>query len=110
MGQNPPIDELQSRKRLIQAKMELHRAEMFLYYNEVIAPIQNVQSKLQRFTDHPLARFAVIGGFGFMLVTGRLRMVKRLAGFIVPMLFPSMRRFLMGNAGRLAIKLFQVLR
>lgn len=110
MGQNPPIDELESRKRLIQAKMELHRAEMFLYYNEVVTPIQNIQSNLQRFTDHPIARFAVMGGLGFLLVSGRLRMVKRLAGFLIPMLFPSMRRFLVGNAGRLAIKLFQALR
>ena len=110
MGQNPPIDELQARKRLIQAKMEIHRAEMFLYYNEIMTPIQNVQNNLQRYTNHPIARFAAMGGLGFLLVTGRLRMVKRLAGFLVPMLFPSMRRLLMGGAGRLAVKLFQVLR
>jgi hypothetical protein len=110
MGQNPPIDELEARKRLVQAKMELHRAEMALHYNEIMAPIQSVQSNLHRFTGHPIARAAMMGGLGFLLISGRLRMAKRLAGFLVPMLFPSLRRFLMGNAGRLALKLFQTLR
>lgn len=110
MGQNPPIDELQARKRLIQAKMEIHRAEMFLYYNEITAPIQNIQNNLQRFTDHPMARFAAMSGLGFLLITGRLQMLKRLASFMIPVLFPSIRRFLMSNAGRLALKFFQTVR
>ena len=110
MGQNPPIDELQARKRLIQAKMELHRAEMALYCREVLMPIQAIQTNLQRFTDHPIARIVIMGGLGFLAMSGRARIVRRLSGFIIPMFFPTMRRFLMGNAWRLAFKVFQTLR
>ncbi len=97
MGQAPPLDELAARKRLIQAKMELHRAEMALYYQQTIAPIQMVRSGLSTITTHPLTRIVLMSGLGFFLVRGRFRLTRKAAALVIGLALPQLRTFLVNR-------------
>ncbi len=110
MDEAPPLDELATRKRLVQAKMELHRAEMALYYHEVTTPIQTVRAGIASVASHPLTRVAVIGGIGFLLFSGRLKFLRKTTGFIAPLVSSKLRGFLMQQAWNLVSKGFQLWR
>ena len=110
MGEAPPLDELAARKRLVQAKMEIHRAEMALYYHEITAPIQTVRSGITSLASHPLAKVAVIGGIGFLLFSGRLKFLRKTTGFVAPLVSSKLRGFLAKQAWNLVFKGFRLWR
>ena len=91
MDAAPPLDELEARKRLAQAKMELHRAEMALYYQEVTAPLRALRSKITALVSHPAVPIVLVGAVGFFLVRGRQPMVRKVAGWLMPLLLPPLR-------------------
>jgi hypothetical protein len=94
MGQSPPLDELAARKRLVQAKMELHRAEIALYYREVTAPLRIAESSVHTILNHPISRITMIAGAGVLFFSGRLRLFRKTLGFIAPIVLPQLRGFL----------------
>ena len=100
MGETPPLDELAARKRLVQAKMELHRAEMALYYQQMISPFQKAHDGFERLKHHPIGRVAIAGGLGLLLFMGgrRLGSLKKVAGFVAPMVVPKIRGFIINRA------------
>ena len=104
MGQTPPLDELSARKRLVQAKMELHRAEIALYYQEVMMPLRTVQSGFQQFKTHPIYQILTIAGMGFLFFSNRLRSLGKIAGFVIPIAIPQLRRFFTGNLSQVFFK------
>ena len=111
MGEAPPLDELAARKRLVQAKMELHRAEIALYYHHIMAPLKTAQSGIStasNFLSHPAARMALVGGLGVLLFSGRLKFFRKPAGLIIPFISSRLRGFLFRRAWDLVLKRFQV--
>lgn len=72
MRESLPLNELSVRKRLVQARVELHRSEMALYYQYATQPIRAVGSQVNRVMTHPMTRLTLIGGATFLFVS-RLR-------------------------------------
>lgn len=97
MGQAPPLDELAARKRLIQAKMELHRAEMALYYQQTITPIRMMRSGFSTVITHPLTRIALASGLGFFLVRSRFRLTRKAVALVIGLALPQLRTFLVNR-------------
>ena len=104
MDQAPPLNELAARKRLIQAKMELHRAEMALHYSQIVQPFHSIQSGLGKVLSSPFLRWGLIGGLGFLLVRGRLRFLGKAAKWALPFALPRLRSVALGWAGKMALK------
>lgn len=102
MGQAPPLDELAARKRLAQARMELHRAEMALYFRQVTSPARAAEAGWLALAANPIARWTAAAGFAALLFSGRLRRVGKVAGWIAPLVVPRVRGFLARQAGGLA--------
>ena len=108
MGEAPPLDELAARKRLVQAKMELHRAEMALYYQQAIAPFQTVRSGFSTLVSHPIVRAVFMGGLGFLFVKGRLRFARKAVGWAAPLVFSRLRTFVMSHVWKWGLKGLQL--
>ncbi len=107
MAASPPIDELEARKRLAQARMEIHRAEMALYWDQITRPLRRAQDGLSTMISNPVFRWAAAGAGGWLLFTGRLRSLGRVAGWALPLVLPRARGFLARQAMTLAVRGFQ---
>ena len=106
MGAAPSIDELEARKRLIQARMDLHRAEMAWHYRQITAPVQSFKAGFTRVMSNPIARWTIMGSLGFFLVTGRLRFVRKAAVWVAPFLLQRVRGLLLGPLTKMGFQLF----
>ncbi len=105
MGEtSPPLNELSARKRLAQAHMELHRAEMTLHYQQATAPLRLVQSRIHSVTSNPVARWMLLGGMGFMLVSKRTRYLRRATGWLLPFMLPRLRGIFSNRALQFGLK------
>jgi len=109
MGETPPLEELASRKRLVQAKLDLHRAELALYYGRITAPLQ-IMRKGARFLTRPAVSLAAVGAVGWLLFSGRLNFLHKTTGFIVPMLLPRLRGLLVNRTLDMFFKGFRLFR
>ncbi len=105
MGEETPqLDELAARKRLVQAHMELHRAEMALHYQEVTAPFRLAQSKVSWITANPILRWLLIGTTSFVLVSKRTALLRRAASWAIPLLVPRLRGMFKSPTFQLGLK------
>ncbi len=109
MGEAPPLEELASRKRLVQAKLDLHRAELALYYSRVTAPLQ-IMRKGARFLTHPAVGLAAVGAVAWLLFSGRLNFLRKPTGLIIPMLLPRLRGLLVNRTMDMFFKGFRLFR
>jgi len=91
MGQTPPLDELAQRKRILQLKMDMRRAEMVLYYHEITAPVRFVQEKFQRLKGNPLLVAGAALLSGWLLFSGRMGVLRRAASWVLPVVWPRLR-------------------
>ena len=107
MGQAPPLDELAARKRLARARMEIHRAEMALYFRQITSPARAAEAGWQGLVANPIARWTAAAGFAVLLFSGRLPRVGRVAGWVAPFVMPRVRGFLVRQAGSLALRSLQ---
>lgn len=98
------MDELEARKRLIQARMELHRIEMAVYSHQILSPFQTVRHGFEKIAAHPILRWGIIGGFGFLATKLRLRLVGRLAGIAVPLVMGRIRGIVLGPVARMGVR------
>lgn len=102
MGQAPPLDELAARKRLAQARMELHRAEMALYFRQVTSPARAAEAGWRALAANPIARWGAVAGAAALLFSGRFRRVGKLAGWVAPLVMPRVRGFVARQVSGLA--------
>lgn len=96
MDKAPPLNELAARKRLIQAKMELHRAEMALFVNDIKNPFQRLRSHVEKAAHSPWLWLGVLGGVGFLLFRGRKEPARKTAGWLAPIILPRIRNMIVG--------------
>ena len=97
MGASPPLTELSARKRLVQARMEIHRAEMALYFDQMVSPFQRISSRVQAVVGNPIVRVGVVGGLGFLLVSGKLKFLRKVTSWAAPLILPRIRNFVMNR-------------
>jgi hypothetical protein len=102
MDPAPPLDELAARKRLAQARMEIHRAEMALYFRQVTSPARAAEAGWHTLAANPFARWAAAAAAAALLFSGRLRGAGRVAGWVAPFVLPRVRGFLARKVGGLA--------
>lgn len=102
MGQAPPLEELAARKRLARARMEIHRAEMALYFRQAISPVRAAEVGWRTLASNTWLRWSATAAAAALLVSGRLRRVGKIAGWVVPFVLPRARGFLARKAGGLA--------
>jgi len=106
MGTTPSLDELEARKRLARARMDLHRIEIAVHCHDITAPVLSVREGVVRVLSSPIARMAIIGGLGFFLLKGRRsfagRSLRKVMGWTVALVVPRIRHL----ALRPLIKLF----
>lgn len=101
MGQAPPLEELAARKRLARARMEIHRAEIALYFRHAMSPVRVAEAGWRTLTANPWLRWSAAAGAVALAVSGRLRRLGKIAGWIVPFALPRARGFLARKAGGL---------
>jgi hypothetical protein len=99
MVESPPLEELAARKRLVQAHMEIYRAELALYSHQVLTPID----KAVHLTSNPVTRWSTILGLAGLYLTGRSTWirspwVRRGLQFIVPMVSGRLKQFVVSAA------------
>ena len=104
MQELPPLDELAARKRLIQIKMELHRAEMALYTHQLLSPLRTAQLRVTSLFSHPITRYVTVGAVGLLVFTRRLKVFRKVGGFVAPLILPFLRRFLFRQIGNLVMR------
>ncbi|MFZ4694334.1 MAG: hypothetical protein ACOYMV_04325 [Verrucomicrobiia bacterium] len=102
MGQAPPLDELAARKRLAQARMELHRAEMALYFRQVTSPARAVEAGWHALAANRIVRWTAAAGGAALLFSGRLRRIGKVVGWVAPLVVPRVRGFLTRKISGLA--------
>ena len=110
MDQASSLEELATRKRLIQAKMDIHRAEMAIHYDHLKRPIQSVKSTARTIFSNPWLRWAIFAGLGLFLVKGggrSLRSTVKVTGKMVPFVFPRVRNFLISQATQWGMRWFR---
>jgi hypothetical protein len=91
MVESPPLDELAARKRLVQARMELHRAELALYYQEALSPVR----KFSAFVSKPSVKWTAIAAVVGLLMTGsRMKIVQKITGKMSPLLMAPLKTFI----------------
>lgn len=73
------IDELQARKMLVKARVDMQRKELQDSYRGVIEPVQNSGSVSKFILSKAIGSIPIVDGvfWGFRLVSNVLRMVKR---------------------------------
>ena len=101
------LDELEARKRLIQAKMDIHRAEMAVHLHDITEPIRKVQNSVGRITHSPILRWGLISIVGWLAFSGRWRWFTRITAWVSPLALPQAGQFLKQNALTLGMKLFE---
>jgi hypothetical protein len=102
MDQAPSIDEFEGRKRLIQAKMELHRAEMAVYLHEFTRPFATVSFGVSRAFSNPVVRWLAVGALGYYLVVRRRRRAAEGENWLASIIMPRLRQVLVGIAVKAA--------
>lgn len=91
MVESPPLDELAVRKRLVQARMELHRAELALYIDHTLAPIR----KASALASQPMVRWGGLAAMAAMVFAGaRSNKVRSAGGKVSSILGGPLRSFI----------------
>ncbi len=103
MGAAPLLDGLAVRKRLVLARMELHRAEMAVHVSDLLAPLRPLQTPFAFLARHRAFRWAAVAAVGFLVAARRTHLLRKAAAFVVPLLLSRLRGFIFGRAASLAM-------
>ncbi len=77
--------------------MELHRAEMALYFDETISPLRTVETRLNALRSNRPLQMVLIGGLVFLIFSGRFNWARKKSGFLLAFILPKVRTFLFGR-------------
>ncbi|MBI4025843.1 MAG: hypothetical protein HY360_12735 [Verrucomicrobia bacterium] len=116
MDQTPDIDSIEERKHAALQRLERCREETMAcwkdlesrytqmevrwqetvsHYQQVTTTIRNANRRIISLTSHPLIPWIVAGGIGYLIFSGRLRLVGKTLGLAIPMIVPRLREFLL---------------
>jgi hypothetical protein len=110
MGKTPSLNELATRKRLLQAHLEIHRSEIALYYHDILSPFERVGSRVTQLASNRWVRWGAIGAFGYLFFARRLGILRKVAGVAMPLLLPRLQGLIRSNALQWGMKAVQMLR
>ncbi len=105
MGSSQSLEELALCKRLVQARMDIHRTEMLVYGDQVAAPFRRIGKSVHAVATNPFLQIGLVGSVGFLIVSKRFTFLRKAAGWLVPFILPRLRNFVMNRvASSFALK------